>query len=64
MDYDSKLNTFVYNRILQDGMGPEHYGIEIANFIIEDNDFFERVNDEILIIDKYIKIHEKLSSNT
>ena len=51
MEYDNNLRTFVYNRILQDGMGPEHYGIEIANFIIEDDDFIEHakeVRNEIL----------------
>ena len=41
IDYDKDNHNIIYGRKLMDGTGSNLYGIEIADFIIEDSDFIE-----------------------
>lgn len=41
VSYDNDKECIVYNRKLEDGPGDNLYGIEIANYIIEDKEFIE-----------------------
>lgn len=59
ISYDTDLKTIIYGRKLEDGPGSNLYGIEIANYIIEDDLFIENamkirnhiLNQETLILD-------------
>ena len=42
--YDEILKEIIYGRKLQDGIGENIYGIEIANFLLDDNDFIKTAN--------------------
>ena len=44
ISYDKNNETIIYGRKLEDGPGDNLYGIEIANYIIEDNDFIDSAN--------------------
>ena len=44
VSYDKNKETIIYGRKLEEGPGDNLYGIEIANFIIEDDDFINNAN--------------------
>jgi DNA mismatch repair protein MutS len=61
VDYDEKTNNLIFNRKLNEGSGPDVYGLTVAKYLIKDFDFIqlaehikkEMVNEpEILIADK------------
>jgi DNA mismatch repair protein MutS len=61
VDYDEKTNNLIFNRKLNEGSGPDVYGLTVAKYLIKDLDFIqlaehikkEIVNEpEILIADK------------
>jgi DNA mismatch repair protein MutS len=57
MEYDARLDTFIYNRKLKEGPGPEHYGIEIAGYIIDQPSFIEnakKIRHHLLDTSEYI----------
>lgn len=45
VSYDDKNDRLVFDRILKEGSGEEIYGITVAKYIIQDNDFTTMAND-------------------
>ena len=69
ISYDKDNETIIYGRKLEDGPGDNLYGIEIANYIIKDNEFIESANkirniilhrNQELLIDKKSNYNNKL----
>ena len=69
ISYDKTNETIIYGRKLEDGPGDNLYGIEIANYIIQDNDFMDSANkirntilnrNQELLIDKTSNYNNKL----
>lgn len=67
--YDKENETLIYGRKLEEGPGDNLYGIEIANYIIEDTDFINNANkirniilnkNNELLIDKTSNYNNKL----
>ena len=44
VDYDEKNNTLKYNRILREGPGENFYGLNVAKYLINDNNFLQVAN--------------------
>jgi DNA mismatch repair protein MutS len=42
VDYDSKQDILIYDRILKEGSGDKIYGILVAKYIIDNKDFIEQ----------------------
>ena len=45
VEYDEKTNTITYDRILKKGSGESFYGLNVAKYLINDNQFMELAND-------------------
>jgi DNA mismatch repair protein MutS len=69
ISYDKDMERIIYGRKLEDGPGDTLYGIEIANYIIEDNEFIESANKirniilnkhQELLVDKKSNYNNKL----
>ena len=43
--YDEKLNEIIYGRKLKEGIGESIYGIEIAKYILDDNEFIKNATE-------------------
>ncbi len=57
IEIDKKSRGIIYGRKLMDGMGSTNYGLDIARFILEDEDFMvqaKSIRDEILEIEDKI----------
>lgn len=54
VNYDKKLDTLIFDRILKEGIGNEIYGITVAKYIIRDKSFIKNAE----------KIKDKLMGNT
>ena len=53
VDYDSKNDIIIYGRKLEPGAGSDLYGLEIANYIIKDDNFMafaKNIRNEVLNI--------------
>ncbi|MBA42890.1 MAG: hypothetical protein CMF62_02635 [Magnetococcales bacterium] len=44
VSYDEESDSLVFDRILKEGQGPDIYGLTVARFIIQDNDFVKLAN--------------------
>jgi DNA mismatch repair protein MutS len=58
IDYED--GKIIYGRKLQNGAGGMHYGIEIANFVIDDEDF---IKDAKKIRNKLLEISDEILEN-
>ncbi len=66
IEIDKKNNQIIYGRKLMDGMGSTNYGLDIARFILEDEEFMmnaKSVRDEILEIESMILKPESSNYN-
>jgi len=45
IEYDEKLNTITYDRVLKEGSGCNFYGLNIAKHLIMDNTFIKLANE-------------------
>jgi DNA mismatch repair protein MutS len=57
VNYDKKNDIIIYGRKLEDGPGSDLYGLEIANYIIKDDEFIsfaKNVRNEVLNIQTQI----------
>jgi DNA mismatch repair protein MutS len=64
VDFDTRDKTIIYGRKLIDGPGDNLYGIEIANYIIEDDLFIENAkNIRNIILNKNNEILTNKTSN-
>ncbi len=66
IEIDKKSDMIIYGRKLMEGMGNTNYGLDIARFILEDEDFMvnaKKVRDEILEIEGQILIPESSNYN-
>lgn len=66
IEIDKRNDMIIYGRKLMDGMGNTNYGLDIARFILEDENFMvnaKKVRDEILEIENQILIPEKSNYN-
>jgi DNA mismatch repair protein MutS len=64
--YDEENGTIIYGRKLENGPGSNLYGIEIANYIIDDEDFIEnakRVRNGILNINNELIVNKTSNYN-
>lgn len=64
--YDMEKGTIIYGRKLEDGPGNNLYGIEIANYIIDDKDFIEnakKVRNKILNINNELVVNKTSNYN-
>ena len=64
VSYDELNESIIYGRKLEDGPGNNLYGIEIANYIIDDNEFIQNakhIRNSILEKDKYL-LNDKVSN--
>lgn len=43
--YDDKSKSLIYDRSLKEGSGEQLYGITVAKYIIQDNDFIDKANN-------------------
>jgi DNA mismatch repair protein MutS len=57
--YDNKNDKLIYNRELLDGQGESFYGLQVAKYIMHDNDFNNRTNEILL---EYENINIKQSN--
>ena len=66
VEYDGEKDIIIYGRKLEEGRGSNLYGLEIANYIIKDEDFIAMakcVRNEILCVDKNIMTDKKSNYN-
>ena len=68
IDFDEKTNTIVYNRELRPGSGENFYGLNIAKYLMNDNQFNSIVNDiksdftkDCIISNKWSKYNAQLN---
>jgi DNA mismatch repair protein MutS len=57
VSYDEKSKALIYNRILTEGEGETEYGIAVAKYMIQDNEFIDnatRIKNELLEINNGI----------
>ena len=62
--YDEVLKEVIYGRKLKEGIGESIYGIEIAKFILDDNDFIKTANgirNDLIDVNNSV-LNEKQSS--
>lgn len=45
VDYDKENDTLIFDRILKEGIGEKVYGIKVAKYIIDDDDFIKRAQE-------------------
>jgi DNA mismatch repair protein MutS len=45
VNYDEITNTITYDRILKEGSGESFYGLNVAKYLISDNNFMDLAND-------------------
>ena len=45
VEYDESTNTITYDRTLKEGSGESFYGINVAKYLINDNNFMEVANE-------------------
>src|SRR3989338_1113994 len=57
--YDPKIDALVYDRKLSEGSGSDFYGIEVAKYMIHDNDF---IDTAIIIKNKLYEQHDSIIS--
>jgi DNA mismatch repair protein MutS len=64
ISYDIENGNIIYGRKLEEGCGSNLYGIEIANYIIEDNDFIQNAKQiRNKLLNKTENLLEKKTSN-
>ena len=56
VSFDKDSGDIIYGRKIEDGMGEELYGLEIAKHIIEDREFVNSKQNQNHIQDKNVKI--------
>lgn len=57
VEYDSKTNTLIYGRTLKETSGESLYGIIVARYIIQDDEFIKTANS---IKNELLQIHDSL----
>jgi DNA mismatch repair protein MutS len=64
VDYDSKLDALIYDRILKEGNGEKVYGVTVAKSIIHDAEFIENaVKIKNRLLDKHDGMLSDVTSN-
>ncbi len=66
IEIDKRNDMIIYGRKLMDGMGNTNYGLDIARFILEDENFMvnaKMVRDEILEIENQILVPQTSNYN-
>ena len=58
LTYDAINDTLIYDRFLLDGPGEYFYGLQVAKYMMKDNDFNQRTSE---LLKEYDSINEKTS---
>jgi DNA mismatch repair protein MutS len=58
-EYDAKLNAIVYDRKLLEGHGKTMYGLEVAKYMVKDNEF---IDNAVKIKNKLLQQHDSIIS--